>query len=235
MSFLRRVLRKPVQLVRRAAGTTLPLETAVQFITRNEVPGDYLEFGVFRGESFARTYLYHQKFVEGFCQRNPNFDSRIGKRRFFAFDSFEGLPMVDQSGLPPNWRGAAPMSCAQGQFITNIGAAGVDLNHVAIVPGFYDRSLTAEVRVEHKLTEAALINVDCDLFESTVPVLEFVRPLVVDGTVISFDDWFYYKGHPKRGERGAFEQWLAKYPEIVASELLTSYPVKAFILNYRDS
>lgn len=235
MSFLKRTLHKPVQLLRRLAGDPSPLEIAVQFITHNNIPGDYLEFGVLGGRSFAGTYCYHQQFFEGFRQRNGLASLAGDRRRFFAFDSFAGLPPVDQEQLPPHWRGDGAMAYAERKFTSNIQAAGVDLNDVVIVPGFYDRSLTEAVRRQHNLTQAAIINVDCDLFESTVPVLEFVRPLIVDGTVISFDDWFYYKGHPRRGERGAFEMWLAKYPEIVASELCTSYPVKTFILNYRDS
>jgi hypothetical protein len=235
MSFIRKTLRKPLRMLRRLAGNMGPLETAVQFVTHNDIPGDYLEFGVLAGRSFASTYLYHKRFAEGYRQRNKVNDLAAGHRRFFAFDSFEGLPAVDQTKIPPHWRGEGVMSVKQANFVNNIQTAGVDLNDVEIVPGFYDKSLTEETRQKHKLTQAAIVNVDCDLFESTVPVLEFIRPILVDGTVISFDDWFYYKGHPKKGERGAFEQWLKRNPELVASELCTGYPAKTFILNFLDA
>ncbi len=236
MGLIRRSLRKPLKLLRRlAGGPPGPLETAVQFVTYNDIPGDYLEFGVFGGTSFANTYRYCKRFSEGYRQRNRITDIPPIRRRFFAFDSFEGLPPVEQSQLPLHWRGDGAMSYKQSKFVENIQAAGVDLNDVVIVPGFYDRSLTEKLRQKHALTAAAIVNVDCDLYESTVPVLDFIRPILVDGTVISFDDWFYYKGHPAKGERGAFEAWLRRNPEIVASELCTSFPIKTFVLNFRET
>jgi hypothetical protein len=233
---LRRWLRKPLGVFRRLAGAQPPtLEIAVQFATHNNIPGDYLEFGVLAGTSFANCYRYHKRFTEGYRQRNKLGDAPWIKRRFFAFDSFEGLPPVEQSQLPMHWRGKGAMSYRQADFTANIQRAGVDLNDVVVVPGFYDQTLTDELRRKHSLTSAAIVNVDCDLYESTVPVLNFIRPILADGCVVSFDDWFYYKGHPARGERGAFESWLRQNPEIIASELCSKYPAKAFILNLRDA
>jgi hypothetical protein len=234
MSFLRRVLREPVRLLRKVSGQPpSPLETALQFSVYNNVPGDYLEFGVYTGSSFAHAWRYYTTFVAGYRERNRLEGEDCLKRRFFACDSFEGLPPAEQSQLPMHWRGEGAMSFSQATFVANIQQAGVNTDDVEIIPGFYDRSLTDEARTKHSLTAAAIIHVDCDLYESTVPVLEFIRPLVVDGTTIVFDDWFYYKGHPAKGERGAFEAWLAKNPELIASELSTRFPVKAFILNLR--
>jgi O-methyltransferase len=236
MSFIRKALRGPVQLLRKAAGQSpSPLETAIQFAVYNDVRGDYLEFGVYTGSSFAHAWHYYQAFWEGFRQRNKVADPAMGRRRFFAFDSFEGLPATDQSELPPHWRGQAAMSYSQANFLNSIEQAGVNPADVIAVPGFFDKSLTDAVRQEHSLTAAAIVHVDCDLYESTVPVLNFIRPILADGCTIVFDDWFYFKGHPAKGERAAFEQWLAKNPDIVASELCTRFPVKAFILNLRGA
>src|SRR6266568_3789708 len=46
------------------------------YVRDHNVPGDYLEFGVFRGQSFIMA-----------CNLGLDLDMR-----FFAFDSFEGLP-----------------------------------------------------------------------------------------------------------------------------------------------
>ena len=236
MSFIRRALREPVRLLRKLAGQPAsPLETAIQFAVYNDVRGDYLEFGVYTGDSFAHAYRYYQAFWDGYRQRNKVTDPAMGRRRFFAFDSFEGLPAADQSQLPPHWRGQAAMSYSQANFLNNIEQAGVNLADVVAVPGFFDKSLTDAARTKHALLSAAIVHVDCDLYESTVPVLDFIRPILVDGCTIIFDDWFYFKGHPAKGERGAFEQWLAKNPDVLASELAMRFPVKAFILNSRGA
>ena len=130
-----------------------------------------------------------------------------------------------------HWQGTNVMKCSREKFVRTIDAAGVELGKVEIIEGFYDRSLTDEVKQKHGLKNAAIINIDCDLYESTVTVFDFLTPLIGDGTVIYFDDWFYYSAHPKKGERGAFNEWLAKHPEFVATELCKYYPAVSYVIN----
>ena len=213
------------------------LEAAIAFSVANNIAGDYLEFGVYRGGSFIHAWHSHREIFERYAiaqQRHADDAYLRSKMRFFAFDSFEGLPESDQSEIPLHWRGDHAMSFSERRFLANLEAGGVDLTDVATVPGYYDISLTPDVGPRLGLTRAAVVNVDCDLGISTVPVLEFVEDFLVDGTVLIFDDWFYYRGHPGRGERGAFEAWLARHPELVASELMRLYPTVAFILNQRE-
>ena len=213
------------------------LEVAIAFSVANNIVGDYLEFGVFQGGSFIHAYQ-HRRHVFGRyrrSQRRHTDDAFLAATtRFFAFDSFEGLPATNQDEIPLHWRGEAAMSCTEPEFRANLEAAGVDLADVVTVPGYYGVSLTPETGARIGLKRAAVVNVDCDLGASTVPVLDFLDPYIVDGTVLVFDDWFYYRGHPARGEHGAFDAWLAGHPELVASELVRLYPTVAFILNRRD-
>ena len=52
---------------------------AFQSISKSVIDGDYLEFGVFQGSSFMMSYKLSRKY-------------QLNKMRFFAFDSFAGLP-----------------------------------------------------------------------------------------------------------------------------------------------
>ena len=36
-----------------------------------------------------------------------------------------------------------------------------------------------------------------------------------DGSIIIFDDWFAFRGHPHRGERRAFDEWRQRHPELI--------------------
>jgi hypothetical protein len=56
--------------------------------------------------------------------------------------------------------------------------------------------------------------IDCDLYSSTKPVLEFITNLIDNGTILIFDDWFSYKGSPNHGEQKACNEWLEKNPRI---------------------
>ncbi len=56
---------------------------------------------------------------------------------------------------------------------------------------------------------AHIVHVDCDLYVSTVPVLEFLAPLLGKGSVIIFDDWFSFYDEPDpwiHGEQRAFNE-----------------------------
>ena len=123
------------------------------------------------------------------------------------------------------------MLCTREEFVNNLKKAKVNLNDVEIVEEFYESSLNENILKERNLRRGAIVNIDCDLYESTVQVLDFLTPLVVDGTTIYFDDWFYYSGNPRKGERGAFNEWLLHHPEFTATELCKYYPAASYIIN----
>jgi hypothetical protein len=45
-----------------------------------------------------------------------------------------------------------------------------------------------------------------------------VAPLLQDGTVLIFDDWYSFAGSPFLGEQRAFREWRATVPGFVFSE-----------------
>ena len=191
---------------------------AASFAAVNKVKGDYLEFGVFRGGSYISAYYTLRHCFDevikyfGFTMSEEDrvlTGSIFENMRFFAFDSFEGLPEVvdhDSSGFFKEGQ----FSSSLGAFKGNLDAAGFPQNRSVIINGWYDKTLTRAVYDEHRLTQAAIVHIDCDLYESTRLVLDFITPLLVDGTILIFDDWFHFNGHPQRGERKAFAEWSAK-------------------------
>jgi hypothetical protein len=84
---------------------------------------------------------------------------------------------------------------------------------VVTVPGLYDQSLVPAVKERHQLRRAALIMIDCNLYESTALILDFITDLVGQGTIIIFHNWFRFKGDPRRGEQRACAEWLARNPQ----------------------
>src|SRR5438477_8242723 len=61
-------------------GRELMMDLGVRFVKENGIPGAYLEFGVFRGSTFAQAY--------------HSFRRRGLRVPMYAFDSFQGLPAV---------------------------------------------------------------------------------------------------------------------------------------------
>ena len=62
--------------------------------------------------------------------------------------------------------------------------------------------------------KAALINFDCDLYHSTIPVLNFMTNNLQNGTIMFFDDWKCFGNSPDRGEQKATAEWLSLNPQI---------------------
>src|SRR6202034_4517953 len=82
----------------------------------------------------------------------------------------------------------------------------------------YEKTLPPALKQELGIQKASIVLIDCDLYESTVPVLNFVTDFIQTGTVLIFDDWYSYKGRLDRGEAKAFVEWLKLNPRIQANE-----------------
>ncbi|MFH1787250.1 MAG: TylF/MycF/NovP-related O-methyltransferase [archaeon] len=176
------------------------LKTCVEFVQMNKIDGDYLEFGVFEGKNFARVY---------------NFFKNIGgtkDRMFYAFDSFEGLPEIKGLDNCSKQFTESQYSCGVNKFKYLISKKGIDLNHVKIIEGWFDKTLNKKLKDDLKIKKSSIIFIDCDLYESTIPVLNFITDYIQDGTIIIFDDYFCFNGNPNKGERKAFDDWLKKIP-----------------------
>jgi O-methyltransferase len=115
--------------------------------------------------------------------------------RFIAFDSFEGFPELQ--GIDKDTR-----DFSRGQYAAGMDEVRQNLvrDRVVFVPGWFDQACTPATREKHNIRKAAVIWVDYDLYHSMKRVLNFVMPMLQDGTVIVFDDWYSFRGNPRRGE-----------------------------------
>lgn len=163
-------------------------------------PGDYLEFGVYRGSCFISAYKLATR------KRLP--------MRFYAFDSFEGLPEPDDVESGYNHFSAGQYACSQNEFRSILKKARVNLDRVTLIPGFFETSLRSDEVRSLPIKRIAVAWVDCDLYSSTVPVLEYLTPLLTSGSVLVFDDWFSFGGDPAAGELRAVREWLVRNPNI---------------------
>jgi O-methyltransferase len=122
---------------------------------------DYLEFGVFEGESIAQ-----------WCALNQNAGSR-----FFGFDSFEGLPEDWHSGK------------RRGAFSTGGKAPEIADPRVSFLAGWFQESLRGFV-ASYRPQSQLVIHVDCDLYSSALYCLTTLDPVISPGTLIVLDDFF---------------------------------------------
>lgn len=171
--------------------------------TKGSLLGDYLEFGCYRGESFIYAFRHASPLMPWM--------------KFYAFDSFQGLPKL-KTADPEEvfWEGQFAYS--QEDFTDNLKKAGVDLRRIRCIPGWFDDTLSKELKNKMNLTVASIVHIDCDLYQSCVPVLEFLTDIIETGSVIIFDDWFCYKADPQKGVMRACREWLSRNPGITLQD-----------------
>ncbi|HEY4030475.1 MAG TPA: TylF/MycF/NovP-related O-methyltransferase [Caulobacteraceae bacterium] len=122
-------------------------------------PFDYLEFGVFKGESIRKV-----------SELNPN-----PACRFFGFDSFEGLPQ--------DWNEEKK----KGYFDVGGALPKVDDERVLFVKGWFDQTLPPFL-VNYTPQDQLWIHIDADLYGSTLCVLTYLNKHIRPGTVVVFDE-----------------------------------------------
>jgi O-methyltransferase len=202
------------------------LNLAMQYVRANCIPGDYLEFGCYEGNSFISAYHFSR--AQG-----------LADMRFFAFDSFMGLPVskgIDQDPESSAQYYPGDFACDINTFRRNLRSSGVSLERVRLIEGFYGDSLTPELKATLGVRSVAVLMVDCDLYESTKQVLDFAGEYLAHGAVLIFDDWYNFKGDPKRGEQKAFSEWLERNPRIkVARYMNFSWHGLSFIVHHDDA
>lgn len=147
---------------------------------------------------------------------------------FVAFDSFEGLPEPvpeDSSAIFI----AGNLATDETTFKALCRSAGMPTERLMTVKGFYNESLTTELRDRLSPGKAAVIYVDCDLYTSTKAVLNFIVPFLQEGTVIVFDDWNCFRANPNKGERRAWGEFLNAHPDLRFESFVTTHEAASFI------
>jgi hypothetical protein len=142
-----------------------------------------LEFGVWSGASLTQfSNLYDEYGLE---------------KKFFGFDSFEGLPPEElDENNPEYWK--------PGLFSdTSLEEIQKKLPFVNLKKGWFKDTLNDQTLKEVSKTKVGIFHIDCDIYTSTIQVLEWIAKnnLLVSGSLVIYDDW---GGHYQKGV-GEFE------------------------------
>ena len=141
--------------------------------------------------------------MKGMAQKVSNFG------RIWGFDSFEGLP-AEANGVhlegwhwrPGAFSAADALEAHSFDSLTSKLRAALPphrRHQARYVRGFFNESLTTELLARHRFQPALIIDVDVDLYSSTIACLGWMlrSNLLVPGTLVRYDDW---KEDPSWGE-----------------------------------
>lgn len=156
------------------------LQCLMQDVRDSEVPGEFVECGIWRGGAVI--------FMAGFVQAYNL------SRTVWGFDSFMGVPSVrsnvrdkiNDKGWEHNE--TLDLSISRAQVDSHID--NYDLNHrIHLVPGWFKDSLHTQQETLASRGGIALLRVDGDLYSSTMQTLTLLYPLVNLGGWVVLDDY----------------------------------------------
>lgn len=181
---------------------------------------DIYEFGINHGKSFYDINTYLER-------------ANIKPNKIWGFDSFVGLPK-EKDGLPiiNGWEEGyfnvkEEMSVENtDDVISNIlskNNSGIPCEFIA---GFFCDTLTNELVVNKNMKKASFIDIDVDLYQSTIEIFDWFydNDLMSDTVIVNFDDWggvAEYTG----GESKAFKDIIDKY-KLNTEEIFTTHRVQ---------
>ena len=173
-------------------------ERAFVALSFNGISGDYAEFGCEGGTSM---WLAWQEIAA-----NPV------ARHMWAFDPFAGIPKTeDPEDDQLTW---IPDTVSMGvdDFHSVLATRGVPRDAYTTVDGDFAASLP-RLGSHAEPRDIALAYIACDLYSSTVSVLEFLEPRIKHGMILAFDDYYCWTASDVSGERAALETFAADHPE----------------------
>ncbi len=146
-----------------------------QTVLRDEIPGDFIETGVWRGGACIVMRGVLKVFEDT-------------ARKVYVADSFQGLPEPNAEQYPADAGQTAHtfdyLSVSRDTVARNFESYGLLDDQVVFVEGWFKDTLPAL-----KATEFALIRLDGDLYESTILALEFLYPKLSVGGFVVVDDY----------------------------------------------
>lgn len=153
-------------------------------ISQVSVNGLWLEFGVGKGTTID--------FIA---------ESSAGML-VIGFDSFEGLP--------EDWKMSDTLSYLKGHYSLSGTIPPLKSKNVRLVRGYFHETLPDFM--ERNPQPCALVHIDCDLYSSTIYVLEMLHKYnkLVKGTVIMFDELYNYQ-YFEEYEFRAFREFFSKH------------------------
>ncbi len=177
---------------------------AVTYALKHKIEGHYYEFELYQGYTFGQAVklspLIHH----------------------FGFDSFEGMPENNEGG----GFGYQRFKVTYKNVINNLLRIGAFTHKEHLIKGYFSDSLTPALQAELIPFKAAVILIDCDIYESTLTVLDFITPLLQTGTIVIFDDWHSFG--QDEGEQRALREFLAAHKNLTFTEITECQHRKLF-------
>lgn len=216
----------------------LAFKQMLGWMNMERVEGDIFEFGVGTGHSLILLAFLQNDWINRCPEWFGDEENHPYKRKFIGFDSFEGLPFDEghkrwhKGMFRESYRLNHPWlergEKIKPQYVHDLFATfGYELPQLEV--GLFSETIPKVI--PRKYNRAAMIHINSNLYESCKDVLDNIGPLLQQGTVLMFNEYFAFQASPKHGEQRAFREFLEENPHITALEYKQySRSSKSFII-----
>ena len=190
-------------------------ENCIHILQERKGPdiGDYLEFGVFNGNSIGSMH----------AARN---NTHIMKTRLFGFDAFEGLPSGSENEDDGVWK-TGFYECSYTDMQHCLLGRNVDPDDITFVKGWYNETLTNDLATKFDIGNFGIVFIDYDTYSLSKTVLDFIAPRINSPLIICLDDWKLNNLDIKAmGEYQSFNEFVEANPTLQITKI-SSYNRKS--------
>lgn len=189
------------------------LTKAVAYCFVGSVAGDLAEFGTCSGYSASLIAHVLDYYTQHLAEHEDRHGS--GSRQLHLFDSFQGFPKAtEQADLdaPHVASGAWGEGTAKGLSeaqLRQLCQHFLPEQRIQTYAGWYKDTLS-DIAPD---TRFAFVHMDCDLYESTYQVLDYLlaNKHLSQGATLMFDNWFCNQASPEFCEQKAWRDICAQY------------------------
>ena len=167
------------------------LYNATRYILDNNIPGDFVECGVWRGGSaMLVAKMLHTR--------------RITDRKIYLYDTFEGMSAPTSNDLDFRGKDAATLLQQNAdqketsvwcladlnEVQHNMGMTGYTKENIIYVQGKVEDTIPATIPAQG----IALLRLDTDWYESTWHELVHLYPMLIEDGILIIDDYGHWEG-----------------------------------------
>ena len=179
-------------------------------IFSNHLYGDYVEFGVYKGDTLAQSVLQYQQFktwLENQKKEKEKWRNKVAlgsplnKKIFFhGLDTFQGMPENNEKFYVFD----------KGNFKASFDDVYKRLNSLDEKVFLYKGLFTETAKqLKNNLSnrKVSIVNIDCDIYSSTVESLSIINDYLQVGSIILLDDYNSFNADNNKGQRKAISEF----------------------------
>ena len=183
------------------------------YVFTNHLYGDYIEFGVYTGDSLCESfnaYKPHKKWLTHELKNKEIWRRELAQKyvtwepNFHGFDTFDGMPPNDED---KRFFVQGSYKSAIDNVIKRCKGIGLEKPILHLYKGlFHETKNIFQGNIQNR--KAAIVHIDCDLYESAKEALRIISPYLQQGTILLFDDFNCFSSINSKGERRALKEFL---------------------------